>query len=127
MDAKKLLTGITIGSIVGFISGWEGISGSTFIQAGILYSGVLATQGEAAGTTLMAMVFPISGLAVWEYYKRGQVDVPLSIVITIAYMITAMFGAKINPLIPTNITYIATGISLMIATMIFFYKASLEK
>ena len=122
-----MLTGVTIGSIVGLISGWEGISGSTFIQAGILYSGVLATQGEAAGTTLMAMVFPISGLAVWEYYKRGQVDIPLAAVITVAYMIMAWFGAKINPMIPTKITYIATGITLMLATLIFFHKASLEK
>lgn len=127
MDLKKLLTGITIGSIVGLISGWEGISGGEYIQASLLYSGILATQREAAGTTLMAMVFPISGLAVLEYYKRGEVDIPLAIVITIAYMLMSWFGAKINPLIPTKITYIATGISLIIATILFFYKASLEK
>jgi uncharacterized membrane protein YfcA len=126
MDHKKLLTGLTIGSIVGIMSGIEGISGSTFIQAGILYSGVLATQGEAAGTTLMAMVFPISGLAVWEYYKRGQVDIPLACIITLSYLVTAWFGSKLNPMISPKIIYTITGLSLMIATIIFFRKAYIE-
>lgn len=73
------------------------------------------------------MVFPISSLAVWEYYKRGYVDVPLAVIITIAYMRMAWFGAKNNPLTPTKIIYIATGITLMLATLVFFHKALLEK
>ena len=123
MDLHKFIVGAIIGSVVGLLSGWEGISGSTFIQAGILLTGIVSTQSKAAGTTLLAMVFPISALAVWEYYKRGDVDVELAVVITAFYMILAWFGAKLNVIIPTNITYFATGVTLMVATAIFFNKA----
>lgn len=127
MDLHKFVIGALIGSVVGLLSGWEGISGSTFIQAGILLTGVASTQSKAAGTTLLAMVFPISGLAVWEYYKRGEVDIGLAVVITIFYMILAWFGAKLNMIIPPKITYLATGITLMFATAIFLYKAYTSK
>ena len=127
MDLHKFATGALIGSVVGLLSGWEGISGSTFIQAGLLLTGIASTQSKAAGTTLLAMVFPISALATWEYYKRGDVDVMLAVVITIFYMILAWFGAKMNRYISPNITYLATGITLMFATAIFFYKAYTSK
>ena len=127
MDVKKLLIGALIGSVVGLLSGWEGISGSTFIQAGLLFSGVASTQSKAAGTTLLAMVFPISAFAVWEYYKRGDVDVWLAVVITLFYMVLAWFGAKLNMVIPESVKYFATGVTLMLATAIFFYKAYSSK
>ena len=127
MDSHRFVVGAIIGSVVGLLSGWEGISGSTFIQAGLLLSGIVSTQSKAAGTTLLAMVFPISAFAVWEYYKRGDVDVWLAVVITLFYMILAWFGAKLNTIIPTNITYFATGVTLMFAAGIFFYKAYTSK
>ena len=123
MEVKKFVIGAIIGSVVGLLSGWEGISGSTFIQAGLLLSGIVSTQSKAAGTTLLAMVFPISALAVWEYYKRGDVDVWLAVVITLFYMILAWLGAKLNAMVPPSITYFVTGVTLMFATGIFFYKA----
>ena len=127
MDSHKFMVGAIIGSVVGLLSGWEGISGSTFIQAGLLLSGVASTQSKAAGTTLLAMVFPISAFAVWEYYKRGDVDIWLAVVITVFYMILAWFGAKLNVIVPPSITYFATGVTLMLATAIFFYKAYSSK
>lgn len=123
MDLHKFIVGALIGSVVGLLSGWEGISGSTFILAGLLLTGVVSTQSKAAGTTLLAMVFPISALAVWEYYKRGDVDVWLALVITLFYMIFAWFGAKLNAIVPSNVTYFVTAVTLMFATGIFFHKA----
>ena len=127
MELHKFVMAALIGSVVGLLSGWEGISGSTFIQAGLLLTGIASSQSKAAGTTLLAMVFPISIFAVWEYYKRGDVDIELAVVITLFYAILAWFGAKINIIIPTKVTYFATGVTLMLATGLYFYKAYTSK
>ena len=127
MDAKKLIIGALIGGIVGLMSGWQGVSGSVFIQLGLILSGIAASQAMAAGTTLLAMVFPISALAVWNYYKRGEVDVLLAITITLVYMIAAGIGARINAKVSEKTTYFATGIAQGLASLIFFYKAYTAK
>lgn len=100
----------------------EGISGSTFILSGLLLSGIVSSHTKAAGTTLLAMLFPISGLAVWEYYKRGDVEVWLALVITCFYTVFAWFGAKLTVYIPANVTLFATALTLLLSTIIFFIK-----
>ena len=74
MDIKNFIIGTLIGSIVGFLSGWEGISNSEFIQLALILTGISHSQSLAAGTTLLAMLFPISAFAVWDYYKRKKVE-----------------------------------------------------
>jgi len=59
-----------VGSVVGIFSGWIGISSSVYIELALLVTGLANTQSKAAGTTLFAMMFPISTLAVYEYYKK---------------------------------------------------------
>jgi len=123
----NLIIGALIGSAVGTLSGWQGVSGSVFIQLALLLTGVAKTQANAAGTTLLAMMFPISGLAVWDYYKRGKVDIGLGLVITLFYTILAAFGAKLNEMTSPKVTFIATGLTQSIAAMIFLYKGFTHK
>ena len=58
-----------IGSLVGFIGGFQGIAGGFYISALLIMLGIADTQRKAAGTTLLAILFPISLGAVFEYRK----------------------------------------------------------
>jgi len=59
-----------------------------------MVTGISPNQRKAAGTTLLAILFPLSIGAVYEYWKSGDIDIPVAIIITLTYMIFAFFGAK---------------------------------
>jgi hypothetical protein len=116
-----------VGSVVGIFSGWIGISGSVYIELALLVTGLANTQSKAAGTTLFAMMFPISTLAVYEYYKKGNIDIKNGLIICLFYTILAGVGAKLNGLFSQQTTlYIAGGLNA-IASVIFFYQGYKQK
>lgn len=116
-----------IGSVVGTFSGWIGISGGIYIQLALLITGLAKTQSKAAGTTLFAMVFPISALAVYEYYQRGDVDIKNGLIICVFYTILAGVGAKLSGLFPQKTTLYIAGILNIIAAAILFRQGYKKK
>ena len=93
----KTLIAIFIGSLVGFIGGFQGIAGGFYISMLLLATGMHDTQRMVAGTTLLALVFPISIGAVYEYWKSGDIDVPSALTITLFYMIFSWLGNTYVP------------------------------
>ena len=63
----KYIGTILVGSLVGVISGWQGISRDDMLLALLLLFGLEANQRIAAGTVLLSVVFTISIGVVWEY------------------------------------------------------------
>lgn len=116
-----------IGSIVGILSGWVGISGSVYIELALLITGLAKTQSKAAGTTLFALVFPISALAAYEYYKKGDVDMKSGLIICLFYVVFAGAGAKLNNVFSQTTTMYIAGILNLFAAAIFFYQGYKRK
>lgn len=85
-----------------------------------MLSGVVKTQAEAAGIALFVILFPSNALAVWEYYKRGKIDIMLGIIVTIAYILLSGYGAKINALVPENTTLTANAVLQFVTGIILF-------
>ena len=111
-----------IGGVVGTLSGWLGVHGGEFIQLGLLMAGVVKTQSKAAGTTMFAIMFPISAFDVWDYYKRGDVDIKHGLIIILSYSILAMLGARLNALFSQKTTFNALSFFMLIASGLFFMK-----
>ena len=118
----KLLVGLIIGSVVGFVGGLQGIAGGFYISMLLLSSGVSQTQRQAAGTTLLAILFPISIGAVYEYWKTGDIDIYLALTITVFYTIFAWIGAKINSKIDPNDLFLSLAFLLFLTSFYFLYK-----
>lgn len=116
-----------IGSFVGLLSGWIGISGSVYIEIALLITGLAKSQSKAAGTTLFAMMFPISAIAVYEYYKKGDVDMKNGLIICLFYAILAGFGAKLNVLFSQKTTLYLAGVLQLFAAAIFFHQGYKNK
>jgi uncharacterized membrane protein YfcA len=118
---KYLITSI-IGTIVGFLGGFQGIAGGFYITMLLLMTGVQPNQRKAAGTTLLAVLFPLSLGAVYEYWKTGDIDIPIALIIIIFYMIFAFVGAKVNQKVPEYIPLLSLSILMIITSLYFGYK-----
>jgi uncharacterized membrane protein YfcA len=120
----KYLIAIMIGSIVGFVGGFQGIAGGFYISTLLLLTGIAPTQKMAAGTTLLSIVFPLSIGAVYEYWKSGDVDVYIGLIIAFFYMIFAYFGAYISLQYSEQFVILSLALLLMITSFYYFYKYS---
>jgi len=118
----KYVTAIIIGCIVGFIGGFQGIAGGFYISMLLLFTGIAKTQRMAAGTTLLAVVFPLSIGAVYEYWKTGDVDLYAGLIITFFYMIFSWVGAKTNLLVDEQYPLLSLAVLLMLTSFYFFHR-----
>lgn len=118
----KYMTAVVIGSVVGFIGGFQGIAGGFYISMLLLMTGLAKTQRMANGTTLLAIVFPISIGAVYEYWKTGDIDTYSGIIIALFYMIFAWIGAKTNEQVDEKFTDLSLATLLLLTSGYFFNR-----
>lgn len=84
---------IGIGLLAGFLSGILGIGGGVVMVPLLLLVGF--TQHQAQGTSLAAMIPPVTLLAVLQYHKEGHVDWKMALVISATFIIGGLFGSKL--------------------------------
>jgi uncharacterized protein len=90
----KFVIGSLIGLIGGIIGSMFGISGAFIIIPLLMLFGVCSSQLAAQGTTLCMLLPPISIFAAYNYYKNKNVDINLSIILIIFYIIGTLLGSK---------------------------------
>ena len=114
---------LIIGMLSGIIGGSIGTSGSNVIIPGLLLSGVTSNYKTAAGTTLLAILPPLSIGAVYTYWKSGNVQVDTAIILVISYFIFATIAANYTVKYISNKTLLLIYASyLLIICLYFFYK-----
>jgi uncharacterized membrane protein YfcA len=124
---KRYILSALLGAVAGVMGGTLGTSGAFTILPGLLLLGIVDTQKKAAGTTLITILAPLSILAAVEYYKAGNVDVKVGIVITVAYMLAAWVGAKFADVLENHTIQRIVGCYLLVVSMYFFYKSTKTK
>ena len=113
---------IIIGIAAGTLSGLFGIGGGILIIPALMFLKGFP-QLKAQGTSLIAMLPPVGILAFMEYNKKGNTDLVAGIIICIAMIIGAKFGAQLVNIIPMNIMKRAFGIFvILVGIKIFFGK-----
>ena len=85
--------GVLIGLAVGVVSGLAGLGGAIFIIPILVYVFGM-TQHQAQGTSLAFLLLPIGFFAVLEYYRRGQVDIRLALLLGLGFAVGAYLGAR---------------------------------
>src|SRR5256886_5813435 len=83
-----------IGLMAGVVSGLFGVGGAIVIIPGLVLVAKLP-QHTANGTSLAALLLPVGLLGAWEYYRRGQVNVPYAAIIAVGLFFGALLGAKL--------------------------------
>jgi uncharacterized membrane protein YfcA len=98
---------ILLGLAAGALSGLIGIGGGVIIVPTLLFLFGFS-QHQAQGTTLALMVPPIGLPAAWTYYKQGNVNLEVAMLICVGFFLGGFLGAKL-----------AAGISSVVLERVF--------
>jgi len=83
---------LLIGLVVGAFSGIVGIGGGIlFIPALVYLLGM--SQHKAQGTSLGALLLPVGLFAFMEYYRKGNADLRVALLLAAGFVVGGYFGA----------------------------------
>ena len=113
---------LLLGFATGILSGLVGIGGGIIIIPALVY-GFHMSQRSAQGTSLGALLAPIGILAFLEYYKAGNVDLKMSLLIALGFIFGGYFGGVWAQQIPQGVLRKMFSV-LLVATAVkmFFQK-----
>jgi uncharacterized membrane protein YfcA len=90
---------LLVGLVVGMVSGVVGIGGGVlFIPALVWLLGM--SQLKAQGTSLGALLAPVGIFAFWEYYRNGNADLRVALLLAAGFLVGGYFGAVAAQHIP---------------------------
>ena len=112
MEWGTILTLFPIAIVIGFISSILGLGGGVFMTPLLLLAGFVATQPDAAGTSVAAVVFTGISSSI-AYFRRKEIDFQISL----SFIPTAIAGVFLGMFIidtvnPSWLT-IAFGVFLL--------------
>jgi uncharacterized protein len=118
----ELLIFLLIGLAVGVLGGMLGIGGAIIIVPVLIY--VFAwPERLAQGTTLIMLLPPVSLLAVWTYYKAGQVDLKAAIISALCVVPAAELGAHLAlNLPPRRLSQVFGAFAVLVAIRLLWPK-----
>lgn len=93
MTIQTVLLLMLIGLTAGVLSGLIGIGGGIILVPLLLLMGF--SQQQAQGTSLAALLPPVTLLAVMNYHKAGLIDWRFAIVISAVFVVGGYFGSNI--------------------------------
>jgi uncharacterized protein len=83
---------LLVGVVVGMVSGVVGIGGGVLFVPALI--GLLGMdQHKAQGTSLGALLLPVGALAFFEYYRKGNADVRVALLLAAGFLVGGYFGA----------------------------------
>jgi len=117
-----LLLGLT-GLIAGFLGGMVGVGGG-IIMVPMMVFVIGMSQKTAQGTSLAVMMIPLSiGVAAYNYYKAGEINIKYALIIAGFFAIGGYFGSKLSLRIDQDIIKkIFAVIMVVVAIKMFFGK-----
>jgi len=127
MNIIHLFLTVIIGVVAGIIGGALGIATSFIMLPAIMLFNIIPDYKMAVGTVLLAILPPISILAVVDYYKRKKIDIPIAIILCISYFIAAKYGAGINKHYSSKILKYWTAAILFLGGFYFLWSGYYDK
>ncbi len=97
----NILWGVLTGVGIGIFSGLVGVGGGVILVPILLYAFHM-NQHQAQGTSLAMLLPPTGLLAFLRYYKAGNADLKLGMLIAVGVFIGGYFGGEWAQNIPTN-------------------------
>ncbi len=122
MSVSTLIIIVIIGVITGVTAGMLGIGGAVImIPALVFFLGF--SQQMAQGTSLAVMLPPIGIFATYNYWKEGQVDFKVALILAVMFIVGSYFGSKLALNIPQpTLKKIFGVLLLLVAARMLFWK-----
>ncbi len=93
MTIQIILSLILIGILAGVLSGLVGVGGG-IIMVPLLVMFFGFNQHQAQGTSLAVLAVPVTAVAVFNYYKEGQINIKYAAIIAVFFVVGSIFGSK---------------------------------
>ncbi len=120
MTITTIIILIIIGVAAGMLSGLIGVGGGIIIVPALVYF-LAFSQKEAQGTSLGILLLPVGILAVMQYYKQGQVDVKVVLIVSLAFIVGGFFGSKLALKLPeATLRKVFAVVMILIAIKMLF-------
>jgi uncharacterized protein len=101
MTTELVITLLLIGLAAGVLSGLVGVGGGLIIVPALVFF-LGYTQHQAQGTSLGLLLLPVGILAVMNYYNKGQIDVKVVLIMSIAFVLGGWLGSKLALRLPED-------------------------
>lgn len=101
MTAELMITILLIGLSAGILSGLVGVGGGLIIVPALIFF-LGFTQHQAQGTSLGLLLLPVGILAVINYYNKGNVDVKVVAIMSVAFIAGGYLGSKLALRLPED-------------------------
>ena len=93
MTLQIIFSLILIGILAGVLSGLVGVGGG-IIMVPLLVMLFGFNQHQAQGTSLAVLAVPVTAVAVFNYYKEGQINIKYAAIIAVFFVVGSVFGSK---------------------------------
>lgn len=82
---------IVIGAVVGVLAGLVGLGGG-FVVVPMLRYFFGYSQPMAQGTSIGMLLPPIGILAAYQYWKAGNINIPVALLLALGFIVGGYFG-----------------------------------
>jgi uncharacterized membrane protein YfcA len=113
MATSMVLILIVIGIITGIMAGMLGIGGAIIMIPALVFL-IGFNQQMAQGTSLAVMLPPIGIFAAYNYWKAGQVDIKVAMILAATFIVGSYFGSKFALNIPQALLKKIFGVLLLL-------------
>ena len=120
MTIQTIILLMCIGLTAGVLSGLIGIGGGIIMVPLLLLMG--STQTQAQGTSLAALLPPVTMLAVINYHKAGLIDWRFAIIISIVFVVCGYFASKLAIQIDQKILKKVFALPLLLIGVFLFFE-----
>jgi uncharacterized membrane protein YfcA len=105
-----------LGALAGILAGLFGIGGGVIMVIAMV--GVMKLPlANATGNSLGAMLLPVGLLGALEYYRRGQVDIRISLLLALGLTLGAWLGARLAQSAPPAIMQRGFAVFLLLMAL----------
>jgi hypothetical protein len=113
---------VGIGISSGLLAGIFGIGGGVVLVPALVYFAGFS-QKLAVGTTLAVLLPPVGIAAALEYYRHGNVDFKVAMIVAVSLIVGSWFGARIANGMDDHLLKISFGIFLILLGIYMIVKA----
>lgn len=123
MSTGYILGILAIGLIAGFMSSLVGIGGGIIIVPALVMIFGLS-QKMAQGTSLAMLSLPVAFIGAFNYYKEGEVNWKLALMLALTFVIGGFLGSKVALDLSTNVIKKVFAVFMIVVAIkyLFFDK-----
>ena len=109
MTIQTILILAATGLMAGILSGFVGVGGGIIIVPSLVFL-LGMSQHSAQGTSLFVLCLPFVLLAIFNYWKEGQVNWKFGLIIAVTFLIGGFVGSKLSLKLSPSLVQIIFGL-----------------